>query len=126
MLLSMDSGVSALDQFQQQLDVIGNNIANVDTTGFKSANVEFADAFSQTLNSNAAGSQQVGTGVLTTSITNQFTQGFFSRTGVNSHLAVNGNGFFLVKDPTSGEIYATRDGNFTVDPNGYLVTSTGL
>src|ERR1700733_8544801 len=126
MLLSMDSGVSALDQFQQDLNVIGNNIANVDTTGFKSANMEFADAFSQTLNSNAAGSQQIGTGVLTSSITNSFTQGSFSSTGVNSNLAVDGNGFFLVKDPTSGEVYATRDGNFTVDPNGFLVTSQGL
>ena len=58
MLLSMDSGVSALDQFQQDLNVIGNNIANVDTVGFKSADMQFADAFSQTLGTNSAGTSR--------------------------------------------------------------------
>jgi flagellar hook protein FlgE len=126
MLTSLNSGVSALSQFQQSLDVIGNNIANVDTVGYKSANVNFADALSQTLGSNASGSEQVGTGVITASITNQFTQGSISSTGVQTNLAVNGNGFFLVKDPTASTVYATRDGDFTVDNNGYLVTSTGM
>jgi flagellar hook protein FlgE len=102
MLLSMDSGVSALDQFQQELNVIGNNIANVDTAGFKSADVEFADALSQTIGANAVGSLQVGTGVTTSSISNQFTQGAINTTGVQTNMAVNGNGFFLVKDPASG------------------------
>jgi flagellar hook protein FlgE len=122
----MDSAVSALDQFQQQLDVIGNNIANVNTAGFKSADVEFADALSENIGSNAAGTEQVGTGVTTSSITNQFIQGSITSTGVQSNMAVNGNGFFLVKDPTSGQEYVTRDGDFTVDANGYLVTSTGM
>jgi flagellar hook protein FlgE len=126
MLLSLDSGVSALDQFQQDLNVIGNNIANVDTVGFKSADMEFADALSETLGSNSAGSEQVGTGVLTSQITNQFTQGSITNTGVGSNLAINGNGFFVVKDPSSGEEYVTRDGDFSVDANGYLVTSTGM
>lgn len=126
MLLSLDSGVSALDQFQQDLDVIGNNIANVDTVGFKSANVEFADALSQSLGSNSAGSLQVGTGVLTASITNQFTQGSINSTGVQTDMAVNGNGFFLVKDPSTGAEYATRDGDFSVDTSGHLVTSNGM
>jgi flagellar hook protein FlgE len=122
----MDSGVSALDQFQQDLNVIGNNIANVDTAGFKSADVEFADALSQTVGSNAIGSMQVGTGVATSEITNQFTQGSINTTGVQTNMAVNGNGFFLVKDPSSGQTYVTRDGDFSVDTNGYLVTSTGM
>jgi flagellar hook protein FlgE len=126
MLLSMDSGVSALDQFQQQLNVIGNNIANVNTSGFKAANVEFADALSQTVGSNAAGTEQVGTGVVTSSITNQFSQGSIINTGVQTNMAINGNGFFLVKDPASGQSYVTRDGNFTVDPNGFLVSSNGM
>jgi flagellar hook protein FlgE len=126
MLLSLDSGVSALDQFQQDLDVIGNNIANVDTVGFKSANVEFADALSQTIGSNAAGSEQVGTGVETSSITDAFTQGSITTTGVPSNVAVNGNGFFLVNDPSSGEPYVTRDGDFSVNSQGYLVTSNGM
>jgi flagellar hook protein FlgE len=126
MLLSLDTGVSALEQFQQNLDVIGNNIANVNTVGFKSATVGFADALSQTLGSNSSGSMQVGTGVLTSSITNQFTQGSISSTGQPTDMAVNGNGFFVVKDPTSGQQYVTRDGEFSVDANGYLVTSTGM
>jgi flagellar hook protein FlgE len=126
MLLSMDSGVSALDQFQQELNVLGNNIANVNTAGFKSADVEFANALSQTVGSNAIGSMQVGTGVTTSGITNQFTQGAINTTGVPTNMAVNGNGFFLVKDPASGQTYVTRDGDFSVDPNGFLVTSTGM
>lgn len=126
MLLSLDSGVSALDQFQQDLNVIGNNIANVDTVGFKSANMQFANALSQTLGDNAAGVEQIGTGVLTSSIANTFTQGSIVSNGVPTNMAVDGNGFFLVKDPTSGESYATRDGNFTVDSNGFLVNSIGM
>jgi flagellar hook protein FlgE len=126
MLLSMDSGVSALEQFQQSLNVIANNIANVNTVGFKSANVDFADTLSQTLGSNSAGSMQVGTGITTAAISNDFTPGAISSTGVQSDMAINGNGFFEVKDPTTGNTYATRDGEFTVDSNGYLVTSTGM
>jgi flagellar hook protein FlgE len=126
MLLSMDSGVSALDQFQQQLNVIGNNIANVNTTGFKSATVEFADALSETLGANAVGAEQVGTGVVTSSIAKDFTTGSFTNTGVATNMAINGNGFFMVKDPASGQNYVTQDGNFSVDTSGYLVTTTGL
>jgi len=127
MLLSLDSGVSALEQFQQQLNVIANNIANVNTVGFKAADVNFADALSETLGNTAAGSTQVGTGVMTASITNDFsTPGSLSSTGVESDLAINGNGFFVVKDPTSGNSYVTQDGTFTVDSNGYLVTSGGM
>jgi flagellar hook protein FlgE len=126
MLTSLNSGISALDQFQQELDVIGNNIANVDTVGFKSANVNFEDTLSQTLGSNASGPKQVGTGVSTASITNQFTQGALSNTDVPSDLAISGNGFFLVKDPATSATYATRDGNFGVDTNGYLIASNGM
>jgi flagellar hook protein FlgE len=126
MLLSLDSGVSALEQFQQQLNVIANNIANVNTVGFKSANVSFADTLSQTLGTNATGSTQVGTGVMTAGITNNFTAGSISNTGVQTDMAVNGNGFFLVKDPASGNTYVTRDGEFTMDTNGYLVNSSGM
>jgi flagellar hook protein FlgE len=126
MLLSLDSGVSALEQFQQQLNVIANNIANVNTVGFKSADVNFADTLSQTLGTNAAGSTQIGTGVMTSGIANNFSTGALSSTGVQSNLAINGNGFFVVKDPTSSSSYVTQDGSFTVDKSGFLVTSSGL
>lgn len=126
MLTALDSAISALSQFQQNLDVIGNNIANVDTAGFKGASMSFADAFSQTLGSNATGSMQVGTGVLTGSINNQFTQGAISSTSVPTDMAVNGNGFFVVKDTTTGASYVSRDGEFGTDNSGYLVTSNGM
>jgi flagellar hook protein FlgE len=126
MITSLNSGVSALDQIQKKLDVIGNNIANVDTVGFKSANVNFEDTLSQSLGSNASGSMQIGTGVSTASVSNKFTQGPLTNTDVQSDLAISGNGYFLVKDAATGSVYATRDGNFTVDTNGYLVTSSGM
>src|ERR1039457_3755223 len=126
MLRSLDSGVSALQQFQQEMDVIGNNIANVDTVGFKGASVSFADTFSQTLGSNSSGSIQVGTGVLTAAISNDVTPGTISSTGVKTDMAVNGDGFFVVKDPANNAQYVTRDGHFSVDTSGYLVTSNGM
>src|ERR1019366_3084715 len=126
MLRSLDSGVSALQQFQQEMDVIGNKITNVNSVGFKGANVSFADTFSQTIGSNSSGSMQVGTGVLTASISNDFTAGSISNTGVPTDMAVNGQGFFLVKDPTTNAEYVTRDGHFGVDANGYLVTTNGM
>lgn len=126
MLRSLDSGISALKQFQQSMDVIGNNIANVDTIGFKVGSVKFADSFSQTLSgAGASGAMQVGTGVITSSITNNYAQGAISSTGMATDLAVNGAGFFTVKDPATGASFVTRDGQFKVS-NGFLVTTTGL
>lgn len=126
MLRSLNSGVSALQQFQERMDVIGNNIANVNTTGFKSARVDFADAFSQTLGNMGGSPLQIGTGVTTSAIRNQFTQGAIARTGTLTDLAISGQGFFVVRNATSGAQYLTRDGAFQLDANGYLVTSTGL
>src|SRR5580698_10455778 len=129
MLSSLTSGVSGLDSFQEQMDVIGNNIANLNTTGYKAATVDFSDAFSNVLNAPSAGSNsnsgvnpiQVGTGVSITSIDNNWNQGAIGSTGISSNLAVSGNGFFSVKDTVSGNTYATRDGTFSVDANGYLI-----
>ena len=127
MLRSLNSGVSGMQQFQERLNVIGNNVANVNTTGFKSARVDFAEAFSQQLGSGANGSpMQVGTGVGTSAITNQFLQGGITRTGTATDLAVTGNGFFAVRDSISNVQYATRDGAFHLDDNGYLVTNGGM
>ncbi|MGO8700727.1 MAG: flagellar hook-basal body protein [Limisphaerales bacterium] len=134
MLTSLSSAVSGLDAFQQQMDIIGNNIANLNTTGFKSANSNLADSFSNTLQAATVGSatnpgtnaMQIGTGVTTASITNDWTQGTINPTGVTSNLAINGNGFFVVLDPTSGAQYVTQDGSFTVNSSGNLVTATGM
>jgi flagellar hook protein FlgE len=127
MLRSLNSGVSAMQQFQQQMDVIGNNIANVNTTGFKGARVDFADALSQTLQGTGAGGLvQVGNGVTTDTITNQFIQGPITTTGSPTDLAISGEGFFVVRDPVDGETFATRAGDFQIDGNGYLITTSGM
>ena len=69
---------------------------------------------------------QIGTGVNTISITNDWAQGTINPTGVSSNLAINGNGFFVVQDPSSTAQYATQDGTFTLNNNGNLVTSNGM
>jgi flagellar hook protein FlgE len=133
---SLTSGVSALDAFSEGMDVIGNNIANVDTTGFKTSSVNYADGFSDLLQppspapSSGGGSGsntlQVGEGVNVQSVTQNFTQGSLNATGTPTDLAITGNGFFIVQDPTNQQTYATRAGNFTEDANGYLTTSGGM
>lgn len=123
MLRSLNAGVSGIQQFQQKLDVIGNNIANSNTTGYKSARAEFEDAFSQSL----AGStpMQVGSGVSTASINSKFTDGTAISTGMASNMAIEGDGFFTVRDPVGDKTFVTRAGDFEVSPDGYLVTSAG-
>jgi flagellar hook protein FlgE len=126
MLGSLNSGVSGMQAFQQSLDVIGNNIANSNTSGFKSGRVDFADTFSQTLQAGGSQAMQVGTGVGTGSIANQFGQGGLNSTGINTDMAINGDGFFQVSDPVTGTKYVTRDGAFHVDAAGYLVNAGNL
>jgi flagellar hook protein FlgE len=131
---SLTSGVSALDSFEQGIEVIGNNIANVNTTGYKGQTADYTDNFSTILSeatpANAAGvstpqTLQIGTGVQVGGIDTNFAQGTLSTTGNNTDLGISGNGFFVVKDPTNGEEYVTRDGSFQLDSQGYMVTSQG-
>ena len=124
MLTSLSSAVSGLDSFQQDMDVIGNNIANINTDGFKAGTVNFADSFSNTLAA-GSGSVQVGTGVYDQAIMNNWNQGAINATGISTDLAISGNGFFVVQDPASGAQYVTQDGSFTVNASGYLVTAGG-
>jgi len=127
MLRSLNSGVSGMEQFQEEMDVIGNNIANVNTTGFKGSTVDFAEAFDQQLSSGVGGiPMQIGTGVTTSAISTQFIQGSVSTTGVGTDMAISGGGFFVVQDTASGAQYVTRDGSFHVDENGYIVNSSGM
>src|SRR5205809_2770202 len=109
MLRSLNSAISGLQNFQQEMDVIGNNIANVNTTAFKGARVDLADSFSETLRNSSAGNattsgvpgMQVGLGLSIQAISNRYSQGALARTGVVTDLAVTGNGFFVVRDPVS-------------------------
>lgn len=131
---TLTSGVSALRTFSKGLEVIGNNIANINTTGYKSSQASFAESFSNTMrgsapSNNAASSMpglQVGTGVQLAGISTNFAQGALTSTGVTTDLGISGRGFFIVRDPTSGSIYASRDGSFRLDDNGFLVTQAGL
>lgn len=125
MIGSFQTGVTGLQQFQQDLEVIGNNIANVNTVGYKSAHMEFKDALSQSL-TGGANSMQVGTGVQTAAIKSQYTEGSINTTGVTENLAISGNGFFVVNNASSGASYVTRDGQFRLDTSSYMVNNNNL
>jgi flagellar hook protein FlgE len=134
MIRSLYSGVSGMQQFQQEMDVIGNNIANVNTTAFKASRVEFADSFSQTYQASSAGdgvvsntaALQVGTGVTTSAIRNLYDQGAVARTNVPTDLVVSGAGFFVVRDPVNNSQFVTRAGFFRLFERGRVITNTGL
>lgn len=127
MLQSLNSAVSGMQQYQEEMDVIGNNVANVNTTGFKSARTDFADTFSNTLRASGGGQVgiQIGTGVTTSATETNYGQGSLSQTGVQTDLAVSGEGFFLIKNSISNQVFATRAGDFHLDTSGYLVTTSG-
>jgi len=123
-LTSLFSGVSGLNANGAALSVIGNNIANVNTVGFKSSRASFADVLSQSLGG-AAGTSQIGRGVLLSSVGANFTQGSFETTANGLDLGVDGDGFFLVQD-TAGATFYTRAGQFSVNKDGDLVNPEGL
>jgi flagellar hook protein FlgE len=129
LISSLDSGISALDAFNTGLQVIGNNIANINTTAFKASNTSYANSFSDTLLAASPGSDtgamQVGTGVQVAGVNTDFTQGSLAQTGVTTNLAVSGNGYFVVQNSATSTNYATRDGTFTLDSTGNLVNAQG-
>lgn len=126
MIRSLYSGVSGLKNHQIRMDVVGNNIANVNTTGFKAARVNFQDALSQKISQNpVTGQNQVGTGVKVGNVMNIHTQGPLQNTGRDLDLAIQGDGFFQVQD-NSGVNHFTREGTFYIDKNYYIVNSLGM
>ncbi len=134
MLRSLYSGVAGMRGFQTKLDVIGNNIANVNTVGFKANRVMFQDVLSQTITGattpidgerGGTNPVQVGLGSVISSIDTIHTEGSPQTTGQGTDLQINGDGYFAVQNGADGEILLTRAGNFTVDGMGYLVTSDG-
>jgi flagellar hook protein FlgE len=135
MMRSLYSGVSSLKAHQLKMDVIGNNIANVNTVGFKASSVSFAEMYSQTLqgasSSNASrggtNPMQVGLGTTLASIAVNHSKGSIQRTDIATDLMIDGDGFFMVTDDANAQnVYYTRAGNFSLDELGYLVTSSGM
>lgn len=132
MVKSLYSGVSGLKTHQSKMDVIGNNIANVNTTGFKTGVVTFKDVYYQNKINPSAGTStlggvnpaQVGYGVRLNSTVANMTQSGFTYTDSKWDMALDGEGFFQVMDG-SGNIFYTRAGAFSVDADGYLVNASG-
>ncbi|MCM3699137.1 flagellar basal body rod protein FlgG [Paenibacillus macerans] len=135
MLRSMYSGVSGMRGFQTKLDVIGNNIANVNTVGFKSGRVMFKDIMSQTVagvtapvegTNGGINARQIGLGSQIGSIDTLHTGGSAMTTNNPLDVRINGDGFFMVTLGDGGEKFLTRAGDFHLDALGQLVTSDGF
>lgn len=120
------TGTSGLRSLGHGMSVIGDNVSNLNTTAFKGARITFNDIMAQSINT-AAGSGQLGRGSAIQALFQQFTQGAFESTGNPTDMAIAGAGFFMVKNPkTTGGVNYTRDGQFMVDKDGYLVNPQGL
>jgi flagellar hook protein FlgE len=120
----MSTGVSGLTTYSALISVIGNNIANVNTPGFKEARGSFTDILHQSLGGNS--DLQVGRGVQMNSVDTLFSQGSFKTTSIPTDLAIDGDGFFLVKEPNANTLFYTRTGDFVRDRDGNLVNPRGL
>jgi flagellar hook protein FlgE len=136
MIASLHNGVTALKSLTQGLQVLGNNISNVNSLGYKSSRANYSDNFYLHLNDAESGAdgvpsnniQQQGTGVHVGSVSSDFTQGTIEITGLDLDLAIqgealpNGGGFFEVADPVTGELFYTRAGAFESTVDGFVVT----
>jgi len=134
MSISLYSAASGMEAQQTNLNVISNNIANVNTAGFKKSKVEFQDMFYQVPKSVGADTGgnilptgiQVGSGTQVVATSKVFTQGQVNRTDEQLDIAIVGEGFFQVTDEATGETLFTRDGSFKRGPNGELMTSQSM
>ena len=140
MMRSLYSGISGLRNHQTRMDVIGNNIANVNTAGYKTSRVIFQDIFSQTAAGGTAGApqlgvggtnpMQIGLGIKLSSIDVMHTPAPFQRTDNPYDMMIGGDGFFVIEAPGGAQpgqegYYYTRAGNFKLDDQGYLTTTDG-
>ncbi|MGN6703905.1 MAG: flagellar hook protein FlgE, partial [Burkholderiaceae bacterium] len=119
--MSFQQGLSGLNAASKSLEVIGNNVANSSTVGFKQAQAEFADVYASSLN--GAGGSQIGIGTKIATVAQQFTQGNVTATSNPLDIAINGGGFFRLN--TNGVTTFSRNGQFQLDKNGYIVNADG-
>jgi flagellar hook protein FlgE len=133
---SFSTPLSGLSAAQDQLQSVTNNLANIDTDGYKDQSLTFSDIYAQTGVTNGAGNPiQTGSGVTVASTNSKFTEGTLNPTGNASNMAISGNGFFVVQSGTGGTLATqptlkgtqefTRAGDFTTNSAGYLVTPSG-
>jgi len=122
---SLYSGISGLNTNGNAMAVIGNNIANTNTIGFKSSRAVFSDLLSASING-SGGASQVGRGTGLSTVDNIFGQGTFESTESNTDLAIEGSGLFVLREPTSTTSYYSRAGAFRYDGDGYLVNPEGF
>ncbi|MBU9562411.1 flagellar hook protein FlgE [Burkholderia multivorans] len=120
--MGYQQGLSGLAGASNALDVIGNNIANANTVGFKSSTAQFSDMYANSIATSV--NTQIGIGTALASVQQQFGQGTINTTNSSLDVAINGNGFFQMSN--NGTITYTRDGTFQRDKNGYIVNSQGL
>ncbi|MEW6387364.1 MAG: flagellar hook protein FlgE [Thermodesulfobacteriota bacterium] len=121
---AMYTGLSGLNCYGEAMAVVGDNIANLNTTGFKYSSVHFEDLMAQ-LVSTGSGGGQVGRGARLSDISTVWQQGSMETSADDVDVAISGTGFLIVKEPLGGGLYYTRDGNFSIDKDGYLINSHG-
>ncbi len=119
--MGFQAGLSGLNAASKNLDVIGNNVANANTVGFKQSQAQFADVYAAALT--GAGGSQIGIGTQLAAVAQQFTQGNISVTNNALDMAINGQGFFRMDD--NGAISYARNGQFQLDKDGFIVSSQG-
>ncbi len=118
--MSFQQGLSGLNAASKNLEVIGNNVANSSTIGFKQSRAEFADVYANSLT--GGGASQIGIGTKLATVAQQFTQGNISATSNSLDVAINGDGFFRMSN--NGEISYTRNGQFQMDKEGFIVNAS--
>lgn len=121
---SLFSGISGLTTLGDAMQIIGDNIANVNTVGFKASTYTFQDLLSQSV-ATQSGTNQVGKGTALSDIYQTFHQGSFETTSNSTDLAIGGDGFFMVRESAGSNTYLTRAGNFRFNKDGYLVSPAG-
>ncbi|ACT47856.1 flagellar hook protein FlgE [Methylotenera mobilis] len=117
--MSFQQGLSGLNAASKQLEVIGNNVSNANTVGFKQSRAEFADVFANSIT--GGGGSQIGIGTNLATVAQQFTQGNITATNNSLDIAINGNGFFRMS--SGGAVTYTRNGQFQLDKQGFIVDS---
>jgi flagellar hook protein FlgE len=122
---SFYTALSGLDTHTVAMQVVGDNIANLNTIGFKGSTALFEDVLGSAM-ATVTGVDQTGAGAKVSSIDGNFTQGTLETTGVNTDVGITGKGFFVVREVSTNVNYYTRAGHFNLDSNGYYVTPQGL